>query len=69
MTVWTDAAGLDLAAYLRSGDAIVWGHACGEPTTLVEALTAQAAGIGALSAFAATSFSGLVGSDLAQRVS
>ena len=60
MSVWTDAAGLDLSRFLRDGDRIVWGQACGEPTTLVEALIAQAEGIGRLSAFAATSFSGLL---------
>ena len=60
MTVVTDAHGLDLGNFLRSGDRIVWGQACGEPTTLIEALIAQAAGIGRLSAFAATSFSGIL---------
>ncbi|UVO54259.1 acetyl-CoA hydrolase/transferase family protein [Sphingomonas sp. SUN039] len=58
MTVETDAAGLDLGQYLRHGDRIVMGQACGEPATLVEALIAQGAGIGDLSAFIATSFSG-----------
>ncbi len=67
MTVSTDAAGLDLSAYLRPGDHIVWGQACGEPTTLVEALIAQAAGIGGLSAFAATSFSGILTAEAAER--
>lgn len=57
MTRMTDAAGLDLSAYLRRGDHIVWGQACGEPTTLLEALMAQAEAIGQLSAFTATSFS------------
>lgn len=51
---------VDLSRYLRPGDHIVWGQACGEPTTLVEALIAQAGGIGDLSAFAASSFSGLL---------
>jgi acyl-CoA hydrolase len=60
MTVATDAQGLDLGKFLRPGDRIVWGQACGEPTTLVETLLAQAESIGALSAFAATSFSGLL---------
>lgn len=60
MTVTTDVAGLDLSRLLRRGDRIVWGQACGEPTTLVEALIAQADSIGDLSAFAATSFSGLL---------
>src|SRR5882762_4679663 len=69
MTVSTDADGLDLRAFLRSGDHIVWGQACGEPTTLVEALIAQAEGIGRLGAFAATSFSGILNAAAAQRLS
>lgn len=52
-------ADLDLSRWLKPGDRIVFGQACGEPTTLVEALIAQGAGIGDLSAFIATSFSGL----------
>jgi acyl-CoA hydrolase len=59
MTISTDAAGLDLAHFLRRGDRIALGQACGEPTTLVEALIAQGHAIGGLSAFIATSFSGL----------
>lgn len=50
---------LDLSKYLRPGDRIVFGQACGEPTTLVEALIQQGAMIGNLGAFIATSFSGL----------
>src|SRR3954468_24389977 len=53
------AADLDLSPYLRPNDRIVFGQACGEPTTLVEALIAQGCHIGGLSAFIATSFSGL----------
>jgi acyl-CoA hydrolase len=68
MTVTTDAGGLDLGAFLRSGDQIVWGQACGEPTTLVEALIAQAEHIGPLAAFAATSFSGLLDADAAKKI-
>lgn len=60
MTVTTDAARLDLSRFLRAGDRIVWGQACGEPTTLIEALIAQAEGIGNLSAFTGTSFSSLL---------
>jgi acyl-CoA hydrolase len=66
MTVTAEA--LDLGAYLRPGDHIVWGQACGEPTTLVEALIAQAEEIGNLSAFAATSFSGLLDAAAAERI-
>lgn len=59
MTVAVDAAALDLSRFIRAGDRIVFGQACGEPTTLVEALIAQGRDIGGLSAFIATSFSGL----------
>lgn len=59
MKVIDDAAQLDLREFLRPGDRIVMGQACGEPTTLVEALAAQGRDIGGLSAFIATSFSGL----------
>lgn len=69
MTVSTDASSLDLGAFLRPGDRIVWGQACGEPTTLVEALLAQADRIGGpLSAFAATSFSGILTAEAAQKI-
>jgi acyl-CoA hydrolase len=64
----TDAGGLNLSAYLRADDHVVWGQACGEPTTLVEALIAQAPSIGRLSAFAATSFSGILDANAAQRI-
>jgi acyl-CoA hydrolase len=69
MTVPIDAAGLDLARFLRRGDRIVFGQACGEPTTLVEALIAQGQGIGDLSAFIATSFSGLFTPETAESFS
>ncbi|QIG80810.1 acetyl-CoA hydrolase/transferase family protein [Stakelama tenebrarum] len=68
MTVTVDPAALDLSQYLKAGDAVVWGQACGEPTTLIETLIAQAEGIGGLSAFAATSFSGLLTEDVADRI-
>lgn len=67
MTVSTDPAGLDLAKFVHAGDHIVWGQACGEPTTLVEALIAQAVSIGDLSAFAATSFSGILTAETAEK--
>lgn len=57
--ILTDVTRLDLSQYLRAGDHIVLGQACGEPVTLVEALIAQGSAIGNLSAFIATSFSGL----------
>lgn len=60
MTHFCDPAGLDLGRWLRPGDRIVIGQACGEPTTLVEALIEQGGAVGGLSAFIATSFSGLL---------
>jgi len=54
-----DATGLDLARWVKPGDRIVLGQACGEPSTLVEALIAQGPAIGGLSVFIATSFSGV----------
>ncbi|HTV96143.1 MAG TPA: acetyl-CoA hydrolase/transferase C-terminal domain-containing protein [Steroidobacteraceae bacterium] len=68
MTLSTDVAGLDFGAFLRPGDHIVWGQACGEPTTLIEALIAQAGRIGRLSAFAATSFSGILDAEAAHKL-
>ncbi|MBV2151115.1 acetyl-CoA hydrolase [Sphingobium sp. AS12] len=50
---------VQLSVGLRPGDHIVLGQACGEPTTLVEALIEQGRDIPGLSAFIATSFSGL----------
>jgi acetyl-CoA hydrolase len=50
---------IDLARFLKPGDRIVLGQACGEPSTLIEALIAQGRDIGDLSAFIATSFSGV----------
>lgn len=50
---------VQLGVDLRPGDHIVLGQACGEPTTLVEALIEQGRDIPGLSAFIATSFSGL----------
>jgi acyl-CoA hydrolase len=59
MSVVTTPENLDLSQFLKAGDRIVFGQACGEPTTLVEALIAQGPAIANLSAFIATSFSGL----------
>ena len=61
MTLVTDIGALDLARFLRRGDRIVAGEACGEPVSLIEALIGQGADIGGLSLFTATSFSNLFG--------
>ncbi|MDD9940854.1 MAG: hypothetical protein OXU20_07310 [Myxococcales bacterium] len=67
-TIFTDPERLDLRRFLRRGDRIVWSQACGEPTTLIELLGAQAQDIGPLSAFAATSFSDTLDNALADRI-
>lgn len=58
MTEIVEATALDLSRYVKPGDRIVMGQACGEPSTLIDALIAQGRDIGGLSAFIATSFSG-----------
>lgn len=55
----------DLAAWLKPGDRIVMGQACGEPSSLVDALIAQGSAIPGLSLFIATSFSGAFTPDTA----
>ena len=51
---------LDLTSVLRPGDALIWGQACAEPQTLVEALVAQRAALSGCSAFVGSSYSGLL---------
>lgn len=58
MRTETSPEAVDLATWLKPGDRIVMGQACGEPSTLVDALVAQGSAIPGLSAFIATSFSG-----------
>ncbi len=68
MTVSMTADRLDLSAFLKTGDRIVIGQACGEPTTLIEKLIEQAPSIGSLSTFVASSFSGIFNVDAADRI-
>lgn len=58
MTITVTPEQLDLAAFLAAGDRIVMGQACGEPSTLLDALIRQGHDIGGLELFIATSFSG-----------
>ena len=51
---------VDLSSVIRTGDGIVWGQACAEPQTLVEALVAQRAAFSGASVFMGVSYSGLV---------
>ena len=66
--ITTDPTRLELSRFVRPGDRIVWGHACGEPTTLIEALLVQAEAIGHVAAFAATSFSGVLDEAAARKL-
>jgi acetyl-CoA hydrolase len=47
----SDAAALDLAAYIRPGATVAWGQGCAEPLTLTEALAAQRGRLGGVRCF------------------
>ena len=51
---------VDLASVIRPGDGIIWGQACAEPQTLVEALVAERARLGGVGCFLGSSYSGIV---------
>jgi acetyl-CoA hydrolase len=51
---------IDLTSVVRPGDGIIWGQACAEPQTLVEALVAQRAQLSGVGAFLGSSYSGIV---------
>ncbi len=51
---------VDLGSVIRPGDSILWGQACAEPQTLVEALVSQRANLGGVGCFLGSSYSGIV---------
>jgi acetyl-CoA hydrolase len=51
---------IDLASVVRPGDGVLWGQACAEPRTLVEALVAQRAHLSGVGVFLGSSYSGLL---------
>jgi acetyl-CoA hydrolase len=51
---------VDLTSVIRPGDAIIWGQACAEPQTLVEALVAQRKAFSQCGVFLGSSYSGMV---------
>ena len=51
---------VDLSSVIRPGDGLIWGQACAEPQTLVEALIAQRSALTGCSAFLGSSYSGLL---------
>ncbi len=51
---------VDLASLIRPGDGIVWGQACAEPQTLVEAFVGQREAFSGARVFLGSSYSGIV---------
>jgi acyl-CoA hydrolase len=51
---------IDLTSVVRPGDGIIWGQACAEPQTLVEALVSQRAQLSGVGVFLGSSYSGIV---------
>jgi len=51
---------MELARHIRPGDGVIFGQACAEPQTLVEALVAQRAGFSGASLFLGVNWSGIV---------
>ncbi len=51
---------VDLSSVIRPGDGLVWGQACAEPQTLVEALLAQRSALSGCRVFLGSSYSGLL---------
>jgi acetyl-CoA hydrolase len=50
----------DLASVIRPGDGLIWGQACAEPQTLVEAVVAQRAAFTGATVFLGSSYSGIL---------
>jgi len=59
---------LDYASLIAPGDALVWGQMTAEPATLVELLSAQAAGLGGIRAFVGLSVSESLARDCAEHI-
>ncbi|HEX9396218.1 MAG TPA: acetyl-CoA hydrolase/transferase C-terminal domain-containing protein [Burkholderiales bacterium] len=51
---------IDLASVIRPGDGIIWGQACAEPQTLVEALVSQRSRLGGVAAFLGSNYAGII---------
>jgi acetyl-CoA hydrolase len=58
----------DLTGVIRPGDGVVWGQACAEPQTLVEAFAAQRASYSGATVFLGSSFSGILKPEHADHV-
>jgi len=51
---------VDLGSLIRPGDGVLWGQACAEPQTLVEAAVAQRAAFSGATVFMGSSYTGIV---------
>src|SRR5882672_5076140 len=51
---------VDLSSVIRPGDGLVWGQACAEPQSLVDAVIAQRAALSGCRVFLGSSYAGLV---------
>jgi len=60
MAKWVEPGALDLSQVVRAGDGVLWGQACAEPQTLVEALVAQRAAFSGAGVFLGVNYSGIV---------
>jgi acetyl-CoA hydrolase len=59
---------VDLGSVIRPGDGILWGQACAEPQTLVEALVSQRSELGEVGCFLGSSYAGIVKPEHADRL-
>ena len=59
---------VDLASVIRPGDGLLWGQACAEPQSLVEAVVAQRASFSGARVFLGSSYSGILGPEHADHL-
>ncbi|MHA1538229.1 MAG: acetyl-CoA hydrolase/transferase family protein [Alphaproteobacteria bacterium] len=59
---------LDLSAYIRPGDAVIWGQLTAEPFTLTEAIDAQCGKLGGIRAFVGMSVRESLGRECAEHI-
>ncbi len=61
-------ADLDLSAYIRPGDAVIWGQLTAEPFTLTEAIDAQCGKLGGIRAFVGMSTREILAPECAEHI-
>ncbi|MCZ6860515.1 MAG: acetyl-CoA hydrolase [Alphaproteobacteria bacterium] len=68
MTKTIAPADLDLSAYIRPGDAIIWGQLTAEPFTLTEAINTQCSELGGIRAFVGLSTREILAPECAEHI-